>query len=363
MKTKIVYVLTSAPEKKYIEQALLSVYTARNYNPTANIILIVDDQTKALLTGKRAEVLKYITDIIVVNLDSEMSMMDKSRWLKTNVRNLLKGDFLFIDCDTLITQSLIGIDNCKHSIAAVPESHLPIKRFNNYLYDKVNNLSAKIGWNIDEEKYYFSSGVIYVKDISENYELFDKWHRYWIEGREKGISIDQPSFAKANIAMNRPIKILSGIWNCVMYTHETFAYSSKILHFCSFRNMSYIFEDRFLAKVKDVGVEGNSFVKYSILNPYKTFIPFNNVINAYKHRDYCSLFSDIREMSKLIYKNLGNNYDDYVGSTWIEEIVKFLFKNKLFILGAFLLTFYKFYNVKLNKKYKYVANTCATDNF
>ncbi len=362
MKTKLVYVLTCAPEKNYIEQALLSVYTARHYNPKATIVLIVDDLTDKLLIDTRGEILNYISEKIVIDLQPDMTMMDRSRWLKTSVRNLVQGDLLFIDSDTIITQSLEEIDECVYDIAAVLESHLTIGSYNKYLYDKVAELSAKIGWNIDDEIYYFSSGVIYIKDLPLNYEIFNKWHTLWKKGREKGISIDQPSFAMANIAMNRPVKILEGIWNCVMYTHVTFAYSSKILHFCSFRNMSYIFEDRFLAKVKVEGVERNDFVKFSILNPYKSFIPFENVIYKYKPSDFCKLFSDIRNTSKQIYRNLGNDYDDYLGSTQVEKNVKRLFKNKLFIPGALLLTSYKFYRIKLNKNYKYVANTCAADN-
>lgn len=363
MKTKLVYVLTCAPEKNYIEQALLSVFTARYYNPLAYIVLIVDNITDIIFVGNRTEILNLINEKIVVPLDESMTMMDKSRWLKTNVRNLVWGDLLFVDCDTIITQSLAEIDDCKHTIAAVPESHLPIKRFNKFLYDKVDELSSKMGWNIEEEKYYFSSGVIYVRDIPENYKLYELWHAYWKEGREIGVSIDQPSFAKANIAMNRPVKILDGIWNCVMYTHETFAYSSKILHFCAFRNMSYIFENRFLAKVKEEGVTGNDFVKFSALNPYKTFIPFDNVIYAYKIKDFISLFTDIRKISKLIYLNLDADYNDYAGKTRVDNFVKLLFKRKLFTAGALMLTCYRYYKVKLNKKYKYVANTCSADNF
>jgi hypothetical protein len=362
MKTKLVYVLTSSPEKNYPEQALLSVFTARHHNPEAHIVLIVDNVTDTIFVGKRAQILNYISEKIVVAIDESMTMMNKSRWLKTNVRNLLQGDFLFIDCDTIVTQSLAEIDDCKYTVAAVPESHLPINRFNKFLYDKVKDLSTKIGWDIDEEEFYFSSGVIYVKDIPENYKLYELWHTYWKEGCDIGISIDQPAFAKANIAMNRPLKVLEGIWNCVMYTHEKFAYTSKILHFCTFRNMSYVFENRFLTKVKQEGISDNDFVTFSALNPYKTFIPFDNVIYAFKTKDFINLFLDVSKISELIHKNLEADYNNYLGMTRVENIVKSLFHKKLFTAGALILVSYKFYKVKLNKNYKYVSNTCAADN-
>lgn len=362
MKTRLVYVLTCAPDKNYIEQALLSVYTARYHNPNATIVLIVDDLTDKLLVGTRGEILNYISQKIVVELQPDLTMMDRSRWLKTSVRNLVQGDLLFIDSDTLITQSLENIDECKNSVAAVLESHLPIKSFNKYIYDKVADLSSKIGWNIEDEDYYFSSGVIYVKDEPKNYELFDKWHLYWKEGREKGISIDQPSFAKANIHLNYPVKVIDGIWNCVMYTHVDFAYSSKILHFCSFRNMSYIFENQFLNKVKQQGVERNEFIKNSILNPYQTFVPFENVISNFKFSDYISMFRNFKSTAQLININLENNFDDFLGSNRIEEFVKSIFRRKYFTIGAIILTAYKFYKVKLNRKYRNVSNTCAAYN-
>ncbi len=362
MKTKPVYVLTSATDNNYPEQALMSVYTARYHNPEAYIVLVVDDQTDKIFTGSRAEIIRLLSEKIVVPLSEKMTMMDKSRWLKTNMRNIVKGDFLFIDCDTIITQSLAEIDDCLYNVAAVPESHLPVKQFNKFLYDKVKEYATKTGWDVDKEKYYFSSGVIYVKDLPENYKLYELWHTYWKEGREIGVSIDQPSFAKANIAMNHPVEILDGKWNCVMYTHETFAYSSKILHFCSFRNMSYIFEDSFLNIVRTDGVSSNDFIKQSVLNPYITFLPFDNVISKYSISEYCTMCINIQKTAVNIYKYLNANFDDFLGNKRVELLVKALFRKKFFIFGSLILTAYKFYKIKLNKKFKYVSNTCAADN-
>lgn len=363
MITKLAYVLTCAPDNNYIEQALLSVFTARFYNPDAEIVLITDDLTDTVITGKRAELLKYFSEKIVVKLDPDLSMMQRSRWLKTSLRNLIKGDFLFIDSDTLITGSLQEIDKCEYNIAAVPESHLPVNKFNKYIFEKVDELSKKIGWNLNQEKYYFSSGVIYVKDFPENYEFYNKWFTYWFKGLSLGISIDQPSFAKANIKSGHPVKELDGIWNCVMYTHVEFAYSAKILHFCSFRNMSYIFENNFLEKVKIEGVENNEFIKYSLINPYMTFIPFDNVISKYGFKDFILMIKNLKKISYLVSINLDNNFNDFIGANRIELTVKNLFRKKMFLAGSLLLTVYKFYKTKVDKRYRYVSNTCAADNF
>ena len=70
MQTKLVYVLTCASEKHYIEQALIAVFSARHWNPEACIVLLVDDKTDALLVGKRSEILDYVSEKIVVPFEN-----------------------------------------------------------------------------------------------------------------------------------------------------------------------------------------------------------------------------------------------------------------------------------------------------
>ena len=130
MKTKLVYVLTCAPEATYIEQALISIWSARYHNPDAHIVLLVDDKTDQLLVGKRAEVLEYITEKVVVPFeDVNATMMYRSRWIKTQVRDLVQGDLLFIDCDTIVNHSLDELDVLQCEVGAVCESNLPIVEF------------------------------------------------------------------------------------------------------------------------------------------------------------------------------------------------------------------------------------------
>ena len=79
MKTKLVYVLTCAPDKHYIEQAHISLFSARYHNPDAHIVLIVDQSTDALFVGKRADLLQYLSEKIVVDVPSHFNVMQASR--------------------------------------------------------------------------------------------------------------------------------------------------------------------------------------------------------------------------------------------------------------------------------------------
>ena len=58
MKTKIVYVVVSDDADFYLEQTLVSVYSARLYNPNAEILLLVDSETNKTILGKREAILQ-----------------------------------------------------------------------------------------------------------------------------------------------------------------------------------------------------------------------------------------------------------------------------------------------------------------
>jgi hypothetical protein len=285
--------------------------------------------------------------------------MERSRWLKTSVRNLVHGDLLFIDCDTLITCSLNEIENFEIDFGAVLDSHMLLTESHIDIYNKVYNTANILEWDISKGNKYFNSGVIYVKDTKKNRLFFEKWHSEWLKGMSKGISIDQPSLAKVNIQMNYQITEIEGIWNSLVYTQSEFVKDAKILHFWSFRNMSYVFSKHFLEKVRNEGVKGNEFIQYSILHPHETYLPFDNSIFHYQLKNYLSMILTVSKVAKLVHRHLNGAYDDYISTSGIDSYLIKLFKRRLYFTGAVLLAVYKFYRVKLNKKYKYVENTCS----
>lgn len=354
MKTKLVYVLTCAPEATYIEQALISIWSARYHNPDAHIVLLVDDLTNQLLVGKRAEVLEYITEKVVIPFeDTNATMMYRSRWIKTQVRQLVKGDLLFIDCDTIVNKSLEEIDEVKAEVAAVPESNLPIADFHPSLYQSMEENAKKIGWDIDGEKYYYSSGVIYVKDTPMAHKMFHQWHQYWIDGGKIGVNIDQPSLAKANIDCGHLIERIDNIWNCIMFTYPRQANKANILHYAAYRNMSFLFSKRVLRYVKDNGL--TEYIKEYIIHPTNSYIPFNSEFYHYKLKDY-------RHRFRILYKGI-RDYAEHIDATFEDyiskNIVYKLLRGKWYRLATIVLLLLSYRRVRLNNNYKYTENICS----
>lgn len=309
MKTKLVYVLTCAPEANYIEQALMSVWSARHWNPDAHIVLITDNLTDQLFVGKRAEILDYISEKIVVPFeDDSLSMVYRSRWLKTSVRQLIKGDFLFIDCDTIICKSLAEVDNSDFVIAMVPDEHMPVAQYIDSIKNEILSHSNILGYDVLQEDLYFNSGVMYAKDMKIAHELWGKWHEIWQEGEKKGIKIDQVALGKANLLCNHPIKKMDDVWNTLIYMNPIFAKQGKILHFWSFRNKSFMFCKSFLNYIRENGL--TEYAKMCILQPLQSVLPFGNELAKYNFCQY------IREEFR-IYKER-RRYGKYVDATFID---------------------------------------------
>lgn len=229
MKTKIVYVLTSTEQDLFLEQTLLSVYSLRLYNADADVLLVVDDYTDKTLVGQRRDILKYVSRKIVVNIPSIYNQKQRSRFLKTSLRDIVQGDFLFIDSDTIITDSLADIDGTDFIIGAVADLHkgkVPVrfKQYRSYL--------KEMGWEVPTLTY-FNSGIIYCKDVSEAYTFYHNWHKLWVNFVKHGYSVDQPSMAEANMTVGGKIGELDAIWNCQSESSKSvgYIYKAKIIHY------------------------------------------------------------------------------------------------------------------------------------
>ena len=229
MNTKIVYVLVSNENDIYLEQAYVSMHSLRHYMPDAHIALLTDRMTVDTFVGIRKEEVRYVDEMIIVDLDSSLSAQKRSRQLKTSVRNRVKGDFLFIDCDTIITKPLYEIESIESHIAACRDTHAEF--INNPYRDMCLDHGRLLEWPIEEEKDYFNSGVIYVKDVSETHEFYRRWNENLNMGYSKNVIMDQPSFAKTNYEMGHIVKHLPDIWNCELKHGIRYLKDAKIVHY------------------------------------------------------------------------------------------------------------------------------------
>ena len=97
MKTKILYVLVSSEADVYLEQALVSAYSARRHNPDAVLTLLSDTDTLRSLPQRSPLLDSLFQEKVPVDFGADVPPMTRSRLLKTGMRNYVDGDFLYID--------------------------------------------------------------------------------------------------------------------------------------------------------------------------------------------------------------------------------------------------------------------------
>ena len=226
MTTKVVYVLVSKPEDIYLEQALLSIYSLRQNTPDVHITILTDDVTEQTLQGERSKIKSIADDMIVVKREYALSAKESAYSLKTTLRERMKGNFLFIDTDTIVVDDLSEIDQCPYDVAAVPDAHLNYE--NHFGYRGYQSLFKRLGIDLVMENY-FNSGVMYVKDTEASHKLYQVWNSSYMDKR-KQCFYDQPHLAIANNQFDI-IKELDGRWNCQVQYGIKYFHNAKIIHY------------------------------------------------------------------------------------------------------------------------------------
>jgi len=247
---KYVYVLTSTPKDLYYEQAVMSAYSLRRHMPEAEIIILVDDKTKASFTeeNKRTALEKYASEIISIDFDDGVPNVDRSRLIKTSIPDYVDGSFLYIDCDTIICDDLYEIGKVDAVTGGVLDGHCTLDGHIHKKYflerDKKLGFSGTkaLGANIN-------GGLILAKADTEEQkketrELFRQWNEIWkYSAYEKHDKHDQSALNEANFRTGLKMKALDGKWNC-QPSHGGLAFlkDAKIIHYYSseFSGKSYI---------------------------------------------------------------------------------------------------------------------------
>lgn len=255
MKTRIVYVVVSDETDIFLEQALLSIFSLRRHNPNVIVELVLDQATNDSIIGKRSEIKKYVNKITIIEVPTKYNKGQRSRWIKTNLRNLIEGDFLFIDTDTIITDSLEGIDDFEGDIGAVKDKHAPVKH--NKDKEKLRLWSKQDGWIYSDDLEYFNSGVMFVRDCEFAHEFFREWNKRWqICLTTFNRFFDQSLFAATNEFFQFPIKELAGEWNCQPTSGLSFLHKAKIMHYWGYNRKSYawmFYDKRIIREIKNLG--------------------------------------------------------------------------------------------------------------
>lgn len=306
MKTKIVYIVVSDKDSLYAEQAVVSAYSTRVHNPDAQIEVLVDSITADYLTTNSSYFYRYFDKVRIIDTPVHYTNKQRSRYLKTKLREFVEGDYLFVDTDTIICSSLADIDTLPHDICAVREYNR-ISQFttsDEWMYSlaqKVNLVS-----DLDGEPY-FNSGVMFVKDTPCSHSLYKQWHDCWLKTKDYGVDTDQTALCWSNKLEGHVIAHIADCWNCqIKNTGKEFMSDAKIIHyFWGLRESNYpLSHHSFFQSVKELE-DVPSIVKDFINTPKLQLV---------SHEDYLLIrkVTELRSQFRIFYALIDRICKGYV---------------------------------------------------
>lgn len=292
MKTKLVYVIVSDENDFYLEQTYVSMSSARNFMTDVFIVLVMDTKTAGNLKGFRKIEAEYANEIIVVDLDPSFPAKKRSRLLKTSLRNVVDGDFLYIDSDTLVVRDLSEADSFDFSLGAVLDRHtsLDSNPFLGYISPDLDTLGVVV-----KDDIYHNSGVIYAKDNQETREFFKRWNEHYLEGYLSGVTADQPALARTVCETNL-MSLLDETWNCQISSGLRYARNARIWHYFSSNEVYFLNNPESLMQIrKQERIPDNILSLFE--NPFLGFPNLCQIISGKELEFYASReFSNLRHL-------------------------------------------------------------------
>lgn len=273
---QIIYVLVANKSNLYLEEMWVSLWSLRQYHPEANVKVLVDKDTLAYLDNYN-KLKELISEIIVVDTPDNYSAKQRSRQIKTTIREVIKGDFLFIDTDTVICKSLVPLEQLNlssSSIWAVPDGHLPLKKC---LYPPTSEVKRIYGEDCSDSEFWFNSGVMYIRDTPLAHDFYRRWNENWkFSCFEKKNSQDQPALLKTDKEFGYVISELPGIYNAQVAMSLKYFADAAILHwwhmdFIENQDYSPYFSLDIYRKLREQGFISNDIIDI-IINAKQSFV-------------------------------------------------------------------------------------------
>jgi hypothetical protein len=222
------YALTSSGRDDYARMAYVSAELVRRVYPSAQITVIVDEVTEAALVRERARIVNAADEVVRVQTGLERPV-DRSRVLKTTLRQTVRGDFLFLDTDALVIDRMDRMFCGRPHMAAVLDRH---EITLGYVFPKhAAEYSARFGWRSPLPRY-FNSGVVFWADTPLVHRFGEEYHRRWRMIYEAtGDHRDQAAFNSALDALEVPVRVMPPRFNAMVELSSRFCWGAAVFHY------------------------------------------------------------------------------------------------------------------------------------
>lgn len=222
---KVVMILNSNGSDRYLTMHKLAVRSLRLTNPDLSLVTCIDEGTLAAV-GAKTKTGYVLGDEILTIKTPQGSGTFKNRWIKTQLRHFISGEFLYLDSDVLILDDIRSPFDLDGGLAAV-------RNTNGYALSPTKVDEQKFtacNWRIPKFTP-FNAGVWYLADTDVAQEFSRCYHAFWAESAQQhGLVQDQHAFNRAIDVSGIPVCYLPDEYN-IQEKYFVFHKNPKIWHF------------------------------------------------------------------------------------------------------------------------------------
>lgn len=213
------YVLVAPDGGYFAEMAAVSATTLKRVTPGARITIITDEMTAALKTPATG-LLRDLASDWIAHPTGDFPPAMSSRLLKLSSRSLVKGDVVFVDCDTLVAQDLTPLASHRGDFAVVEDKpDMP---------DHIREYAQKSGLSIPRR--YFNSGVMGMRDKPSVQAAIGGALEAWLASVGDGFYFDQVFLNSALYRSDVEIEWLPPTFNSQIWAKTYHAIRPRLFH-------------------------------------------------------------------------------------------------------------------------------------
>ena len=221
------YILVWSSEGEYADITLLSMHMLRAVHPESRILLLTDPDTSKALHESGHPLLALTDQLVESTVPFQLPSM-KSWYLKSRMRNLVDGDFVFLDADTIVRCRLDALFLIDAPIAMAENHSL---RYPDNFPDMERIVYERNGWPIPGNGHYLNSGVIFWRDDPQAHRLGEKWAQCWDGSAASGLGYDQPALNRAIETADINVHVLDDRYNAQFKANPSAGADAAIWHF------------------------------------------------------------------------------------------------------------------------------------
>jgi hypothetical protein len=225
---KVCYCLTTEGRDSHAAATYISVRSVRRLHRQARIVLLLDVVSASALERNRHPLLAHVDEVMTVRAPAGPPAI-RNRYMKTQQRQLLTGDFLYLDADTIVIRRLDELFAVSAPFAAAANHNRAVVSMSDSMLAGDLAIFSANGWNVPNQTY-VNGGVLLFRDVPSTHAFAELWHRKWSDSSSKGPHFDQPALNSALCDSGLAYALLPDRFNAQVQIRPTVASGAHIWH-------------------------------------------------------------------------------------------------------------------------------------